>query len=449
MKKSKALKSIIILAVFVVMMNLTNVYAASFSISKSKSSVTPGGTFSVSISVKGAGQFNVSASNGSVSSSSLWVDGSGSVTVTAGQSGTTTVTVTASDVTASDESPITGSKSTSVSIKTSSNGGSSGGTSGGTSGGSSSGTTTPTEPKEDTKSKDNNLSSLSVSSGTLSPEFSAGTTTYKVNLTSDVKKITINAKAKDSKATVSGTGEHELRVGENNLSVVVKAENGSKKTYTVSVYVTEKPTQFVKKGDQDYGILNDLSKADLPKGFEKSTITIDGNEVTALKNEKLGMTLLYLQDGEQKTGFYVYENDSVVGEYKTITVNDKTYVILDAPNDLDGVKDLKSGTVKIGDIELNGWTFEDKEHVNYSVVYLMNDAGEKNLYSYESTEGTLQKYIPSVEKNDVNVMTYIFIGTTAIFAVSTAAVAYLYMSFKKKSISAIRDYYASKNQDFD
>lgn len=444
MKKSKLIKIVTILVMFVTMMNLTNVQAATFSVSKSKSSVAPGETFLVSISVKGAGQFSVSASNGSVSSSSLWVDGSGSVKVTAGQSGTTTVTVTASDVTASDESPITGSKSVSVSIKRASSGG-------GTSGGNSSGTTTttPTEPKEDTRSKDNDLSSLSVSTGTLSPEFSAGTTTYKVDLTSDVKKITINAKAKDSKASVSGTGEHELRVGENNLSVVVKAENGSKKTYTVSVYVTEKPTHFVKKGDQEYGILNDLSKADLPKGFEKSTVTIDGNEVTALSNEKLGMTLLYLQDSEQKTGFYVYENDAVVGEYKTISVNGKTYVVLDAPKDLESVDDLKSGTVKIGDIELSGWVFEDKEHANYSVVYLMNDAGEKSLYSYENTEGTLQKYVASVEKNETSMVTYIFIGTTVIFAVSTATIAYLYMSFKKKSISAIKDYYERKNQDFD
>ena len=64
----------------------------------------------MTVSVSGAGKFNVSVSNGSATSSTLFADGSGSVNVTAGQSGTTTVTVIADDVTASDESAVTGSK---------------------------------------------------------------------------------------------------------------------------------------------------------------------------------------------------------------------------------------------------------------------------------------------------------------------------------------------------
>lgn len=442
MNKKRIIKFATAFLLVLALINTTAVYAASFSVGASKSSVAPGGTFSVNISVGGAGQFSVSASNGSVSSSSLWVDGSASVTVTAGQSGQTTVTVSASDVTASDESPITGSKSVTVSIKTPSSGGSSGGSSSG------SGTTEKPKEEEDTRSKENNLESLSVSAGTLSPEFAAGTTTYKVELTSDVENITVDAKAKDSKATVSGTGEHELKIGENNISVTVKAENGSKKTYTVSVYVTEKPQQFVNVNDQEYGILNDLSKTDLPKGFEKATITIDEKEVTALKNEKLGITLLYLQSSaDQKTGFYIYENDTVIGEYKTITVNDKIYVLLQAPKDLAGVENLKTGTVTIGDVEVNCWNFDEKEKENYAIVYLLNEEGEKSLYTYENTEGTLQKYIPVQQKSGMDTLTYVFIGTTVVFVVSTAALAYLYINFKKKSISAIKDYYNLKSQD--
>ena len=127
-------------------------------------------------------------------------------------------------------------------------------------------------------------------------------------------------------------------------------------------------------------------------------------------------------------------------------MNGKSYILLDAPKDLKGLEGLKSATVKIGETEISGWSFEDEEHKNYSVVYLMNDAGEKSLYSYEGTEGTLQKYVPMAEKNN-NTLTYVFIGTTAVFAITTASLAYLYFSFKKKSISAIKDYYDRKNQD--
>ena len=131
--------------------------------------------------------------------------------------------------------------------------------------------TTTQTPVKDTRSSENKLSSLSVSAGTLSPTFAEGTTSYKVELTSETQTIEVSAKAKDSKATVSGTGKHDLKIGENNIVVTVKAENGSKKTYTISIYVTEKPTVFVNLNDQNLGVLNDYSKVDTPKGFEKAT----------------------------------------------------------------------------------------------------------------------------------------------------------------------------------
>lgn len=445
MKKRILKSSIITFSMsLIVALNIIIVGAASFSVSRSASSVSPGGSFTVTISASGAGQFSVSASNGSVSSSSVWVDGSASVTCTAGQSGTTTVTVTAIDATGYDESPITGSQSTSVSIKSPAS--SSGSSSSSSSNNSSSSTTTTVQEPEVKKSSEKNLSSLSVSEGTLSPKFSAGTTTYKVDLTNEVEKLTISAKAKDSKAKVSGTGEKELKIGENNFTVTVTAEDGSKKTYTISVYVTEKPTQFVKLGDQSLGILNDLSKVDVPKGFEKTTIKIDDKDVTALQNKDLGLTLLYLQTEDEKTGFYIYDvdNNKVLRQYQTLTVNGKTYVIMYAPENLEEVQGLEKSTIKIGDLEMNGWKFNEETLSHYTLVYLMNDAGESGLYTYEDTEGTLQKYTPVEEKD--NTLTYVFIGTTVVFALSTAVVGYMYFNFKKKSISAIKDYYDKKNQ---
>lgn len=445
MKKRILKSSIITFSMsLIVALNIIIVGAASFSVSRSASSVSPGGSFTVTISASGAGQFSVSASNGSVSSSSVWVDGSASVTCTAGQSGTTTVTVTAVDATGYDESPITGSQSTSVSIKSPAS--SSGSSSSSSSNNSSSSTTTTVQEPEVKKSSEKNLSSLSVSEGTLSPKFSAGTTTYKVDLTNEVKKLTISAKAKDSKAKVSGTGEKELKIGENNFTVTVTAEDGSKKTYTISVYVTEKPTQFVKLGDQSLGILNDLSKVDVPKGFEKTTIKIDDKDVTALQNKDLGLTLLYLQTEDEKTGFYIYDvdNNKVLRQYQTLTVNGKTYVIMDAPENLEEVQGLEKSTIKIGDLEMNGWKFNEETLSHYTLVYLMNDAWESGLYTYEDTEGTLQKYTLVEEKD--NTLTYVFIGTTVVFALSTAVVGYMYFNFKKKSISAIKDYYDKKNQ---
>lgn len=427
--------------------------------------VTVGSTISVTASVSASRMYiiqgNITSSNNSVLSGSgslykkadLSVSENGftsaskTVQFTAKSEGTATIKLidTGIGITVDDE-PISFSSSLTVKVVAKTNNTSSNSSSSSSSSSSINESTTTQEP-EVKKSSEKNLSSLSVSEGTLSPKFSSGTTSYKVDLTSETESLTISAKAKDSKAKVSGTGKKELKIGENNFTVTVTAEDGSKKTYTISVYVTEKPTQFVKLGDQNLGILNDLSKTDVPKGFEKSTIKIDNKDVTALQNKDMGLTLLYLQNEDDSTGFYIYDvdNNKVLSKYQTVAVNGKTYVLMDAPDNLEAIQDLKTATIKIGDVELSGWKFEDEALSHYTLVYLMNEAGETQLYTYEDTEGTLQKYTPVEEKND-NTLTYVFIGTTALFVVSTAVLGYMYISFKKKSISAIKDYYERKNQ---
>lgn len=425
------------------------VQAASFSVKANKSTISPNSSFTVSISTQGAGQFSVSASNGKVSSSSVWVDGSSSVSITGGSSGTTSVTVTAVDATGYDETPITGSHTVSVKIKTPSSGSnssSSHSSSHSTSGSSSSSTVTKKEP-EVKKSSENNLSSLSISTGKLSPAFSSDKTSYQVDLTSDVEDITITAKAKDSKAKVSGTGKKELHIGENIFKVTVTAENGSIKRYTLSVIVTEKPTQFLTYDNQKLGILNDLSKTDVSKGFDKTTIKIDNKDVTALQNKDMGLTLLYLQNEKEETGFYIYDTkkNKVLSPFETITVNGKIYIIVSPDNIPDSINNLAKTTIKIGDKQVNGWKFNEKELSSYSIVYLMNEDGQKNYYSYDKEEGTLQRYTIIDDNTSNNLTAYILAGTTGGFFITTIIFSALYYTFKKKSIASVKAYYESKN----
>lgn len=83
------------------------------------------------------------------------------------------------------------------------------------------------------KSTNNNLASLSVN-GTSVAGFSSSDTSYTLANT-DAESITIAATAQDSKATVSGTGKKTLAFGVNTFNIVVTAESGAKKTYTVTV----------------------------------------------------------------------------------------------------------------------------------------------------------------------------------------------------------------------
>ncbi|MCI5967784.1 MAG: cadherin-like beta sandwich domain-containing protein, partial [Tenericutes bacterium] len=84
-------------------------------------------------------------------------------------------------------------------------------------------------------SSDATLKSLTVSSGTLTPEFVSSKTEYTVSVPYSVSTITIGATVNNSEATVTGTGDKELVVGENKIEITVTAQNRDTKTYTITV----------------------------------------------------------------------------------------------------------------------------------------------------------------------------------------------------------------------
>lgn len=95
------------------------------------------------------------------------------------------------------------------------------------------------------QSSNNNLSSLSVSAGSFSPAFAPGTTSYSLTVLSTVASTTVTAAVQDSTATltINGTaaqsgqtfGPVPLNVGANQITIVVTAQDGTAKTYVVTI----------------------------------------------------------------------------------------------------------------------------------------------------------------------------------------------------------------------
>jgi hypothetical protein len=78
------------------------------------------------------------------------------------------------------------------------------------------------------------LATLTVTPGTLSPAFSADTTSYKVSVGNGIDSITIAATPVDPNATVTGTGKFPLAVGSNNVFTVTVTA-GTAKNYVINV----------------------------------------------------------------------------------------------------------------------------------------------------------------------------------------------------------------------
>ena len=245
---------LIVIFAFAIWMFTDYANAAYISISLDKTTASPGETISGTISSDCVGRVNLSSSNGTISTDKVWIEGgSQSFTITVGNSGTASISASPEGgVMSSGGTDITvEGASTIISIATSNGSSSSGGSTSDSSSSSSSGSTTgvSTTSTSEQESSNANLSNLGIRPNDFSG-FTPGTTTYNVTVPEDVETVEVYATAQDSGATISGTGNQTLEYGENALSVVVTAEDGTTKTYTINVTregeeATEEETEMV------------------------------------------------------------------------------------------------------------------------------------------------------------------------------------------------------------
>lgn len=136
-------------------------------------------------------------------------------------------------------------------------------------------------------STDNSLKSMTVSNATISPAFNTNTTSYTAEVPFEVNKLDIKATANDSKATVSINNPNLISNGTTKVTITVKAENGSAKTYTITVKRAQDPN-YVASGNNDLSgisvngfLLSPVFSADNTKyviwlPFETENVTVNG-----------------------------------------------------------------------------------------------------------------------------------------------------------------------------
>lgn len=259
---------------------------------------------------------------------------------------------------------------------------------------------TPSTPG---KSGNNALSTLTVSAGTLTPAFDPAVTEYTLSLPQGTEKLTLTATPSDSNATVQGDGELTLQEGENTLPLVVTAENGDTKTYTVTAKVAQAPTLFLDYNGQRLGVVKDVSQVTPPAGFAPAEpITYSGDTLPIWTDVSGKRTLVYLLDEKTSAqGFYLFsQTTGVQSPYLPILCGSVTYIYTDIPKELSSVPGLTPATVKAFGQTLNGWTYNDASLKDFCVLYLMDDAGSYGYYTYDSREETLQRFSGAVFTDD-------------------------------------------------
>jgi lysophospholipase L1-like esterase len=126
---------------------------------------------------------------------------------------------------------------------------------------------------------DATLNSLTVSSGTLNPIFSAATISYIVGVDHSVSSITLTGISTRAQATVTGNGTKTLTVGNNVFTITVTAQDGStKKNYQVTVIRTAPilPPTVNSLSSLPYGNTGIALSGNLVISFNKALKTTEG-----------------------------------------------------------------------------------------------------------------------------------------------------------------------------
>lgn len=356
--KTNTFKKIKFLLFFVILLFSflgTKSDAASINISTSKSSVSPGESFTVTVSVSnGAGSVTTTVSNGSGGMTDFLDNSSYSFTCTAGSSGTVNITASgtvADYTTEQDENP---SASASVSIVASSgdsgNSGNSGsGDSGSSDSGNSGGGTTVSAPT---------LSNLGINPHDFSG-FKSGTTSYQVTVPNDCKSVTIYATSNNGE--ISGTGAVTLKEGTNKFNVTVSNSAGSK-TYTLSII----------RQTQDSEVIPNTIEGEEPENNSEG-IGLTGLRITGYTFEEEFQTGTYEYTVKIPEGLSESKLEEIKNSITAITNDDKVSVEIQTTLNEDGSAVI---TLVVKD--------DEKEYSTYKINFIIDKEAVNNESSEKS-----------------------------------------------------------------
>lgn len=404
-----------------------NVYASSCSVSVSAKTITIGQ--SVTVYVKGSDLIgniaSINASNGKISNiSDTWIENSTTTAkFTPSSTGKATISVKLASGTSNGAGNLVnvGCNSVTVTVNSKSSGNSSSGN-----------TSSSRKPPQPKKSTNNNLSSLSLEGYALSPAFDKNTTNYNVTVPFGTKQIQINAYKEDTKASISGDYLKNVVEGENKFDVVVTAENGAKKTYTIHVTVDSKPI-IVTLDNKEYTLVKKITELpDTVLKHEEMKLNIEDQEIDAYRISSINYILVGLRDSEGKIGLYKF--DSYKGEermdytpYQEISMSGMTLISLSNVQDIP--HGYKKEMLEINGIEVTAYKSETNP---FYLLYAMNaESKYTGWYQYDAEENTLQRYLESKENGLEEYIRPIYIGICAILSLLAALTLAVLKRMKK------------------
>ncbi len=294
-------------------------------------------------------------------------------------------------------------------------------------------------------STNNNLASLSINGYSLTPEFNKDTLEYSVSVPSNTEKITLDASVEDRYATLTGTGEFNVSEGDNKFEIVVTAENGSTKTYTVKVTVEDENPIKLRIDGLDYTVVKRESSLTMPSTFEKTTLKINGVEVPGFISKITNYKLVGLKDKNGKISLFIYDEKN--NKYTLYTETKSEGITLFIKEPKGGLNGFTKTKIKINKEEITAYRYAK---TNLYVVYGVNiENNEEGYFVYDKKNNSFTAYDSKiidelVEKNNNFLMIIIVLGVETILLLLVVLIT---LSSKKNKKKALKQELNNQNKD--
>lgn len=230
-------------------------------------------------------------------------------------------------------------------------------------------------------SADSSLSTLKISPGTLSPEFSSYKMNYSATVSENTERLIVSALTSDPKASVLVEGDKELKVGSNRVTVTVTAEDGTTAQYVITV-------------EREGKAATEPEGRNEPEGQEQKDTTDTKTEQTS----KQEGTTSAETPVTPKWAFYVTNEE---GELNLNTAS--RYKICEAAKGVDIPEGFVQTSIIISGNTITAYTKEGEAHADWLLLVLQKEDSEPALYRYDRVEKTIQRYIREVVEVEVPV----------------------------------------------
>ena len=183
-----------------------------------------------------------------------------------------------------------------------------------------------------------------------------------------------------SGANVTGSST-SIQVGAGSSDSTEPKETGGNTT-------TASEGQFTVDGTA-YVVSERFSDEEIPSGFDKIRVTIDGYAYKSLSNGEI--TLIYLKPAADTSGkgvFYIYDEQKNAVSTFAMIGNSENYILLTTPESM-LIQGLQQKEVTVSGRTISAYVLGDSEEFYF--VYGTNGQGTTGWYQYDTAEDTLQR----------------------------------------------------------